>query len=82
MELLGCLLDSLGGILGRFWHPKLVQSGPAWHLIDIAKTFKNRSVFKVLEGWRMPGWHQNNVMEAPGRHLQHLGRYLEVLGQY
>ena len=45
-EMLRSSLDAswshLEGFWGRFWHPKLVQSGPAWHLIDIAETFKNQ----------------------------------------
>ena len=72
----------MGGFWGRFWHSKLVQSGPAWHLTDIAETFKNHWFFKGLGGWGMPGWHQNNVLEAPRKHLQHLGRYLEAPGPY
>ena len=40
-ELLGLILELLGSVLGCLGHPKLTQSGPGWHLVDMVETYEN-----------------------------------------
>ena len=67
-KLLGLILELLGSILGCLGHPKLAQSGPGWHLADLVETYENTRVFYGLRGWRLPSWHQNDVLEALAAH--------------
>ena len=61
---LGVILEPIGSIWGCLGRPKLIQSGPGWHLADIVKTYENCWFFRGLRGWRLPNWHQNDVLVA------------------
>ena len=42
---LGLILEPIGSIWGCLGRPKLIQSGPGWHLADIVKTYENCRFF-------------------------------------
>ena len=54
-ELLGRTLEVLGLILECLGHPKLMQSGPGWNLVDFLETYENIMVLKGFRGGRLPG---------------------------
>ena len=61
---LGLILEPIGSIWGCLGRPKLIQSGPGWHLADIVKTYENCWFFGGFRGWRLPNLHQNSILEA------------------
>ena len=75
-QLLGFILELLGFILRCLGHPKLTQSGPGGHLADMVKTYENCWFFIGLRGWRLPSWHQNDVLEALAAHPGCLGCFV------
>ena len=69
-ELRGFILEPLGSILGSLGRPKPAQSGPGWRSLDIVKTEENCRVLMGLGGWRLPGWHQNCILDASVAHRE------------
>ena len=70
LGILWLILEPLGCILGGLGRPKPAQSGPGRRSLDIAKTRENRRVFMGLGGWRLPGWHQNCIVDASVAHRE------------